>query len=104
VCIACASFDAARAATSTFNASHAFSDGGLVPFNAGRPPAGRSAGGCEEDVERAEEARHPGRMHSGSRVLTSAELLTRLAADEDEGVDVDVDGDPLSGRTRHSGS
>jgi hypothetical protein len=64
VCIAFASVDAARAATSTFNASHAFSAAGLVPFNAGKPLASQHFRDCEEDVDRAEEAKHPGRTHT----------------------------------------
>jgi hypothetical protein len=95
-CIAVAAFDAARGATSTFNASHAFSAAGLVPFNAAKPPASQYVRDCEEGVERAEEAKHPGRIHTGSRVLTSADFLAFLTVDEDpvfeedEGVDVDL--------------
>jgi hypothetical protein len=81
-CIAFASFDAARGATSTPNASHAFSAAGLVPFNAAKPLASQYVRNCEEDVERAEEAKHPGRIHTGSRVLTSADFLARLTVDE----------------------
>jgi hypothetical protein len=96
VCIAFASVDAARAATSTFNASHGFSAAGLVPFNVGKPLASQYVRDCEEDVERAEEAKHPGRIHTGSRVLTSAEFLASLEVAEDpiveeeDGEDVDL--------------
>jgi hypothetical protein len=79
VCIAFASVDAARGATSTFNARHAFCAAGLVPFNASKPLASQYVRDCEEDVERAEEAKHPGRLHTGSRVMTSAEFLARLS-------------------------
>jgi hypothetical protein len=95
VCIAFASVDAARGATSTFNASHAFCAAGLVPFNANKPLASQYVRDCEEDVERAGEAKHPGRIHTGSRLLTSADFLASLEVAEDpvveeEGVDVDL--------------
>jgi hypothetical protein len=97
VCVfALASVDTARGATSTFNASHAFSAAGMVPFEAAKPLAGQLVRDCEEDVERADEGERPRWIHTGSRVLTSADLLASLAVDddpvveEDEGVDVDL--------------
>jgi hypothetical protein len=82
VCIAFASVNAARAATSTFNARHALSAAGLVPFNAGKPLAskpvrsrlrgGRGKGGGSQasrsdshGVARADFHRVPGRLGCG---------------------------------------
>ena len=80
VCVAFAAADAAKAATSTFNASHAFAAAGLIPFNAEKPLASQYVRNCDADVERQEEAKTPLRIHTGSRVLTSPEFLERLAA------------------------
>jgi hypothetical protein len=84
VVIALASADAARIATSSFNAAHAFSVAGLVPCNVEKPLARRYVGPCDADVEREMEAKNPARLHTGSRMLTMLEFLARLAIIEAE--------------------
>jgi hypothetical protein len=79
VCITFAAADAAKAATSTFNASHTFAAAGLVPFGVERPLASPYVRNCETDIEREDEATTPYRIHTGSRVLTAPEFLERMA-------------------------
>ena len=80
VSIAFAAADAARVATTTFNASHAFSAAGLVPFRPEKALSSQYVRNCEADVEREEEAKRPHLLHTGSRVLTSPEFLELLTA------------------------
>jgi hypothetical protein len=78
VCIAFAVADSARVAT-TFNANHAFSVPGLVPFRAEKGLASQYVRDCATDVEREVEAKKPHLLHTGSKVLTSPEFLERLS-------------------------
>jgi hypothetical protein len=78
VCIAFASAEAARVAT-TFNASHAFSVAGLVPFRVEKALAHQYVRDCATDVERGEEAKKPQLLRTSSKVLTSPEVLERLS-------------------------
>jgi hypothetical protein len=80
VCVAFAAADAARSATSTPNASHAFSAAGRVPLNSERALTSQYVRACETDVEREEEAKTRERLHTGSRVLTAPELRLRLGS------------------------
>ena len=79
VSIAFAVVDAARTATVTFIASHAFSATGLFPFDASKPMGSKYVRQSEEDVERDEESRKPHLPHTGSRVLTNPAFLRHLA-------------------------
>jgi hypothetical protein len=79
VCLAFAAADAARVETTTFNASHAFSVAGLVPFRVEKALASQYVRDCATDVELEEEARKLPLLHTGSKVLTSPESLERLS-------------------------
>jgi hypothetical protein len=78
VCIAFASFDSASGAASTFNARHTLSPAGLVPFNAGRTLATQQVRDRGEDVERAEEAKHPGRTKGNWFLASVVAVADRL--------------------------
>jgi hypothetical protein len=79
VCIAFAAADAARVATTTFNAIHPFPVARLVHFRVQKALASQNVGDCATDVEREEEAKKPHLLHIGSKVLTSPEFLERLS-------------------------
>jgi hypothetical protein len=71
-------------ATSSFNAAHAFSVAGLVPFNVEKSVASRYVRPCDADVEREMEAKNPARLHRGSSLQINLDLLARLAGLEAE--------------------